>query len=97
MSKSKAEAEAERAYYNEKLIGIKEELKKPVSWKQFLQDFMQFVIGNLIGRVLIEKIGTETLITNKPVRFIGEVLILAAMIMLVHIVVEDVKKMMRRD
>ena len=99
MSKSKAEAEAERAYYNKKLIreGIKEALKKPVSWKQLLQDFLQFVIGNLIGLVLIEKIGTETLITNKPVRFIVEVLILAAMIMLVHIVVEDVKKMMRRD
>lgn len=95
----KSKAEAERAYYNEKLIrkGIKEELKKPVSWKQFLQDFMQFVIGNLIGRVLIEKIGTETLITNKPVRFIVEVLILAVMIMLVHIVVEDVKKTMHRD
>ena len=99
MPKSKAEAEAERAYYNKKLIreGMEEELKKSVSWKQFLQDFMQFVIGNLIGRVLIEKIGTDTLIPNKPVRFIAEVLILATMIMLVHIVIEDVKKMMRRE
>lgn len=95
----KSKAEAERAYYNKKLLreGMKEALKKPISWKQLLQVFLHFIIGNLIGLVLIEKIGTETLITNKPVRFIVEVLILAAMIMLVHIVFEDVKKTMRRD
>ena len=85
---SKSKAEQERAYYNKKLIrdGMKDELKKPFSWKNFL-----------IGRRLITMIGTETLITNAAVRFIAEVLILAAMIMIVHLVYAGIKELMQKS
>lgn len=95
----KSKAEQERAYYNKKLIreGIKDELKKPFSWKQFLIEFSQYFIGILIGRRLITMIGTETLITNAAVRFIIEVLILAAMIMIVHLVYAGIKELMQKS
>ena len=95
----KSKAEQERAYYNKKLIqdGMKDELKKPFSWKKFLIEFSQYFIGILIGRRLITMIGTETLITNATVRFIAEVLILAAMIMIVHLVYAGIKELMQKS
>lgn len=95
----KSKAEQERAYYNKKLIqdGIKDELKKPFSWKQFLIEFSQYFLGVLIGQQLIALIGTETLIANAAVRFIAEVLILAAMIMIVHLIFTGIRKLMRKS
>ena len=96
---SKSQAEQERAYYNQKLIqeGVKEELKKPLSWKQLLIEFLQYFLGILIGRRMIALIGTETLIANSAVRFIVEVLILAAMIMIVHLVFAGIKEMISKS
>ena len=95
----KSKAEQERAYYNKKLIqdGIKDELKKPFSWKQFLIEFSQYFLGILIGHQLIALIGTETLIANSAVRFIAEVLILAAMIMIVRLIFTGIRKLMRKS
>ena len=96
---SKSNAEQERAYYNKKLIqdGMKEELKKPLSWKQLLIEFVQYFLGVLIGQRLIVLIGTETLIANSAVRFIVEVLILAAMIMIVRLVFAGIKELLRKS
>lgn len=90
--------EQERAYYNRKLIrdGMKDELKKPYSWKTFGYDFVQFFLGNLLGRLVIDAIGTETLIKNEAVSFIVDVLILTAMILIMHLIFEAVRKKISR-
>lgn len=90
--------EQERAYYNRKLItdGMKDELKKPYSWKTFGYDFVQFFLGNLLGRRVIDAIGTETLIKNEAVSFIVDVLILTAMILIMHLIFEAVRKKISR-
>lgn len=90
--------EQERAYYNRELItdGMKDELKKPYSWKTFWYDFVQFFLGNLLGRRVIDAIGTETLIKNEAVSFIVDVLILTAMILIMHLIFEAVRKKISR-
>lgn len=90
--------EQERAYYNRKLItdGMKDELKKPYSWKTFGYDFVQFFLGNLLGRLVIDAIGTETLIKNEAVSFIVDVMILTAMILIMHLIFEAVRKKIHR-
>ena len=58
---------------------------------------MQYFLGVLIGQRLIVLIGTETLIANSAVRFIVEVLILAAMIMIVRLVFAGIKELLRKS
>lgn len=95
----RSKEEQERAYYNRKLItdGMKDELKKPYSWKTFGYDFVQFFLGNLLGRRVIDAIGTETLIKNEAVRFIVEVLIIAAMILVVDLIIAGIRKLLQRN
>lgn len=90
--------EQERAYYNRKLIrdGMKDELEKPYSWKTFGYDFVQFFLGNLLGRLVIDAIATETLIKNEAVSFIVDVMILTAMILIMHLIFEAVRKKISR-
>ena len=94
----RSKEEQERAYYNRKLItdGMKDELKKPYSWKTFGYDFVQFFLGNLLGRLVIDAIATEKLIKNEAVSFIVDVLILTAMILIMHLIFEAVRKKIHR-
>lgn len=94
----RSKEEQERAYYNRELItdGMKDELKKPYSWKTFWYDFSQFFLGNLLGRLVIDAIGTETLIKNEAVSFIVDVMILTAMILIMHLIFEAVRKKIHR-
>lgn len=96
---SQSKEEMERAYYNKKLLkeSVHEELKNQLTWKSFFTDFIQFFLGIFIGRLLIDLIGTETRFSNKTSRFIIDVLILAAIILIVKVVCYGVGKLLRRS
>lgn len=96
---SQSKEEMERAYYNKKLLkeSAQDELKNQLTWKSFFTDFIQLFLGIFIGRRLIDLIGTETRFPSKIVCFMIDVLILAAMILVVKAVFYGVGKLLRRS
>jgi uncharacterized membrane protein len=95
--------ERERKYYNRELVrgSIRDEVTKlgddvdngtyEFPWKNFIIS----TTGTILGLILRDMIGTETLIPNKGLKFCADVVILVVMISLVNLVVIGFSKLLK--